>query len=53
MTEVKPTEDDTARLKTILEEAVLPGWIKRCGARCGDIYNEALAPITGIKYAAR
>jgi TRAP-type transport system periplasmic protein len=53
MTAVKPTEDDKVRLKAILEEAVLPGWIKRCGARCGDIYNEALAPITGVKYAAR
>jgi TRAP-type transport system periplasmic protein len=53
MTEVKPVEDDKVRLQRILEEAVLPGWIKRCGARCGDIYNAALAPITGVKYVAR
>jgi hypothetical protein len=53
MTEVKPVEADKVRLQRILEEAVLPGWIKRCGARCGEIYNAALAPITGVKYVAR
>jgi len=53
MTEVQPTEDDKVRLRKILEEAVLPGWVKRCGARCGNIYNEVLAPITGVKYVAR
>jgi TRAP-type C4-dicarboxylate transport system substrate-binding protein len=53
MTEVQPTAADRVWLKKILEEAVLPGWVKRCGARCGDVYNEVLAPITGVRYAAR
>jgi len=40
-------------LKKIVESAILPGWVKRCGARCGDIYNEIVAPITGVTYAAK
>jgi hypothetical protein len=49
MTEVKPTQADRELLRKVLAEAVLPGWIKRCGARCGEIYNETVAPITGIR----
>ena len=51
MTIVEATPADRETLKKIGETAVLPGWVKRCGARCGQIYNEVLAPITGIKYA--
>jgi hypothetical protein len=32
---------------------VLPNWVKRCGARCGDVFNEVVAPIAGVKYAAQ
>jgi len=32
---------------------VLPAWVKRCGARCGDIYNDVVAPISGVKFAPR
>lgn len=53
MTEVKPTENDKKWLRQILVENVLPGWVQRCGARCGEIYNEVIAPITGVKYAAK
>jgi TRAP-type C4-dicarboxylate transport system substrate-binding protein len=53
MTEVKPTEGDKQLLKKILADAVLPAWVKRCGAKCGDTYNEVLAPITGVKYTPR
>ncbi len=53
MVEVKPTESDKALLKKILAEAVLPNWVKRCGAKCGDTYNTVVAPITGVKYIAR
>jgi len=35
-----------------VETTVLPGWVKRCGARCGTIYNDVLAPITGVKFTA-
>ncbi len=39
-------------LRKTLAENVLPAWVKRCGARCGDIYNEVVAPITGVRYAS-
>jgi len=29
---------------------ILPAWVKRCGERCGEVYNRAVAPITGVKY---
>ena len=51
--EVLPTEADKARLPKILEEAVIPSWVKRCGERCGDIYNQVIAPISGVKYVKR
>jgi TRAP-type C4-dicarboxylate transport system substrate-binding protein len=53
MTEVKPTDGDKVLLRKILADDVLPGWVKRCGARCGEIYNEVIAPITGVKYVAK
>jgi TRAP-type C4-dicarboxylate transport system substrate-binding protein len=46
------TAEDKVTLKKIVETAILPGWVKRCGARCGDIYNEIVAPITGLRYSA-
>lgn len=53
MVEVKPTEADKVLLAKLLAENVLPGWVSRCGERCGDIYNEVVAPITNIPYAAK
>ena len=53
MTVVEATAEDKLTLKKIVESAILPGWVKRCGARCGDIYNEIVAPITGVPYAVR
>jgi TRAP-type transport system periplasmic protein len=50
MTVVAATAEDKAALRKILETAVLPGWVKRCGARCADIYNEVVAPLTGVSY---
>ena len=46
------TAEDQATLKKIVETAIIPGWVKRCGARCGQIYNDVVAPITGVKYVA-
>jgi TRAP-type transport system periplasmic protein len=53
MVVVEATAEDKVTLKKIVETAILPGWVKRCGARCGDIYNEIVAPITGLRYAAK
>lgn len=53
MVEVKPEANIAAVIKTELTEDVLPGWIKRCGDRCASVYNEVIAPITGIRYVAK
>lgn len=52
LTVVEATADDKATLKTIVATSVIPGWVKRCGARCGEIYNQVIEPITGIKFSA-
>lgn len=52
MTEVKPTDADRQWLREILSHDVLPGWVKRCGDKCGALYNQVIAPITGIQYLA-
>jgi len=49
---VEATAEDKATLKKIVETTIIPGWVKRCGARCGEIYNEVVAPITGLKFTA-
>ena len=53
MVEIKPQGNMVALLQKELTEDVLPGWIKRCGDRCATVYNDVIAPITGIKYQAR
>lgn len=53
MVEVKPQGNMVAVLQKELTDDVLPGWIKRCGERCAVVYNEVIAPITGIKYTAK
>src|SRR5437899_2523716 len=53
MVEVRATDADKALLKKVLAENVLPAWVKRCGSRCGDIYNDVVAPISGVKYTPR
>lgn len=50
MTAKMPTDADKAAVRTLLAEKVLPSWVQRCGARCGDIFNELLSPVTGVKY---
>ncbi len=53
MVEVKAQANMSALLQQELTQDVLPGWIKRCGERCAVVYNEVIAPITGIKYTAK
>lgn len=52
MVEVKAQAGAADVVKKDLAETVLPSWVKRCGDRCGVVYNEVIAPITGIKYTA-
>jgi TRAP-type C4-dicarboxylate transport system substrate-binding protein len=53
MIEVKPQGDVAATIRKEMIEDVLPAWVKRCGDRCGTVYNEVIAPITGIRHGAR
>ena len=50
MTLVAATDADNARARQILADVVLPNWVKRCGAKCGETYNEFAAPISGVRY---
>lgn len=50
MVEVKATEADKALVRQIMESTVLPGFVKRCGARCGTVYNEVIAPISKVEF---
>jgi TRAP-type C4-dicarboxylate transport system substrate-binding protein len=53
MTEVKATDADRELLRRLLAEAVLPAWVKRCGAKCNDVFNQVVAPIAGVKSTTR
>ncbi|WP_426955301.1 TRAP transporter substrate-binding protein [Muricoccus radiodurans] len=50
VTEVTPTAADQAALREIFERTVLPGFVRRCGARCGETYNQVIAPIAGVRF---
>ena len=50
---VPATAEDNARARQILVDVVLPNWVKRCGTKCGDAYNAAVAPISGVRFTAK
>lgn len=50
MTEVKANDADRAEMRRIFESTVLPGFVRRCGARCGTLYNDVIAPISGVRF---
>ena len=50
MTEVRATEADRALVQNTFRNVVLPNWVQRCGARCGETYNQFVAPISGVEY---
>lgn len=45
---VEPSAEDIALRHEALTNAVLPGWIKRCGDVCKTAFNESLAQIAGL-----
>jgi hypothetical protein len=49
MTEVQATPADAEALKRILRETVPPGFVQRCGARCGELFNQHIAPLAGVR----
>jgi TRAP-type C4-dicarboxylate transport system substrate-binding protein len=50
MTEVQATAADRVQLREILEKTVLPGFVRRCGARCGEVFNQTIAPLAGVRF---
>ncbi|QCK85439.1 TRAP transporter substrate-binding protein [Phreatobacter aquaticus] len=52
MSVFRPVPADTEVMRTTLRTTILPAWVKRCGARCGEIYNRVVAPITGVQFTA-
>jgi TRAP-type C4-dicarboxylate transport system substrate-binding protein len=50
MTEVVATDADRALVRQVFEQTVLPGWVRRCGARCGEVYNQVIAPFAGMRF---
>lgn len=50
MTAVKSNPADDAAVKSALTERILPEWVKRCGADCGDIFDRVVTPVAGVAY---
>jgi TRAP-type C4-dicarboxylate transport system substrate-binding protein len=53
MTLFRPVQADQDTLRTTLTSAILPNFMERCGARCVEVYNRAVAPISGVSYQAK
>ena len=49
MTEVRATPADAKRRQEILVKNVLPGWIKRCGPQCAQLWKQTIGPVVGIE----
>jgi TRAP-type C4-dicarboxylate transport system substrate-binding protein len=53
MTFTRATPADLQTLRGILTDTVLPAFVRRCGAACGETYNRIVAPISGVRFEAR
>lgn len=51
MTLVEPSEEDVALAKKILEEQVLPAWVKATDKKWVERWNDTVAPIVGVEAA--
>jgi len=49
MKEVTRSPGDSDLIAKALVEAVLPGWVARCGKECGEIWNQTVAPLVGFE----
>jgi len=45
-------KDDSVR-QLLLGGTVLPNWLQRCGTRCSAIWNQAIAPVNGVRASSR
>jgi TRAP-type C4-dicarboxylate transport system substrate-binding protein len=48
MIEVRSTAADTAKRHDVLVNTVLPGWLKRCGPQCVQVWKQTVGPASGI-----
>lgn len=53
LAEVKSDAGTPAAIQKRLTEVVLPNWVRRCGDRCAQVYNDVVAPISGVKLAGK
>ena len=42
-----------ARRARLLEEVVLPSWVRRCGSGCAETWNRYVAPAIGVRARER
>jgi TRAP-type C4-dicarboxylate transport system substrate-binding protein len=49
MTLVDASAADVARQREILLKHVLPGWLKRCGPQCAQVWNRTVGPTAGVE----
>lgn len=48
MIEVPVSAPDERRRQEIFSSTVLARWLKRCNARCADVWNQTIGPVRGI-----
>lgn len=48
MIEVKQTPADAVRSREVLLKTVLPGWLRRCGPECAQVWQQTLGPALGL-----
>jgi TRAP-type transport system periplasmic protein len=48
MTLAKPSDADLAAAKAVVEQTVVPNWVKRCGAACAQRWQETVGKVVGI-----
>jgi TRAP-type C4-dicarboxylate transport system substrate-binding protein len=53
MVEVRPSAADERRTREIFAKEVLAPWVRRCGARCAQIWEQTIGPAVGIKGPVR
>ena len=53
MTVVPITAQDEALRKQLLRNAVLPDWLKRCGAACLRVWDQTVGPALGVPLSSQ
>lgn len=52
MVEVAVSAQDERRRQDIFKAFVLTGWLRRCGSRCAEVWNQTLGPVRGAMATA-